>query len=104
VLACAASVALSACGDCEKAAAEAEAFLADEANQRCQSDADCVVVHTGCASVKGSYCGQVGLNRTAAKSEAWQELSEFDGCADSCTQCAAALVVQCGDNGLCWEP
>ena len=79
-------------------------FIRDPDNQACSSDADCVVVHVGCAEVDGAMCAQVGMSRTAAESSEWAELVEEanDSCGNECAKCGALLGVTCGD-GLCFR-
>jgi hypothetical protein len=78
----------------------AVAFI--EANQSCETDADCVVVSDSCGELPGGYCGQLSINRAGSESAKWRSLSrELSDCApDSCAVCAAALVPTCTDN-LC---
>lgn len=96
---------LAACGDCHDNDAAADAFLAARENRVCATDADCVVVNTGCAELERSFCGQALLSAEAAKSSRWRELQEqISDCSDSgCAICAAALIPSCSD-GLCGKP
>lgn len=95
---------LSGCGDCSDEAKAASAFLEDRANLTCQTDADCVVVSTGCARPARSLCGQAALSKAAANSEKWQHLqSDLTNCESNCDVCAAALLPKCSE-GFCGGP
>lgn len=101
LLACSAEVDPQACAN---AAQQVDEFVEEADNQRCQADADCVVVVVSCAPLKTAYCGQVGMSREAYESARWQELDTALGsCSTSCEECLAALTAQCRD-GLCYEP
>ena len=94
------------CGeDCSDEAAAARQFLETPANLSCASSDDCVVVGTGCEEFPKSFCGQVQLNRQAAESSRWRELSnDLSSChSDTCAQCLARLLPQCID-GFCGGP
>lgn len=93
---------LAACGDCHDNDKAADAFLAAPENRVCTTNADCVVVNTGCAELERSFCGQALLSAEAAKSSRWRELEEqISDCAESnCAICGAALIPTCSD-GLC---
>ncbi len=94
-------VATAGCSDCSSEQAEVKEFL--EANRACQVDDDCVVVHTGCRDYAGGHCSQAAINRQAASSSDWKELSQdlYD-CeeAEECVHCRAALVPAC-NAGVC---
>lgn len=96
---------LVACGDCHDNDKAADAFLAAPENRSCQTDADCVVVNTGCAELERSFCGQATLSAEAAESSRWRELHEqISDCADdTCAICTALLVATC-NAGLCGRP
>jgi hypothetical protein len=93
---------LVACGgDCADEIAAAGEFL--QANQTCASDADCVVVQTGCHTYDelGGGCGQASLSRDAANTAEWRRLNEaLLECKTEGSQCMAQLVPRCGD-GVC---
>ena len=100
-----AALSLAACGDCHDNDAAANDFLAAPENRACQSDADCVVVSTGCAELERSFCGQATLSAEAAKSSRWRELEgQIADCnGTNCAICGAALIPTC-TNGLCGRP
>jgi hypothetical protein len=88
------------CGDdCSDAIAAGKEFLDDPANLTCQSNEDCQVVSTGCHTYARGICGQAQLNRDAAASSKWKTIQAgLDDCdMPGCSQCDAALVVQCAD-------
>lgn len=96
--------ALGGCSNCDDEVAAANSFLEDPTNLVCQSDEDCAVVPTGCAEPWRSSCGQAVLNRDAAASGKWQQISDgLADCAGSCAQCLAALLPQCSE-GFCGGP
>lgn len=92
-------------GCCEQSRENAEAFLRDPANQRCEVDADCVAVSTRCNELEGSLCHRVAMSREAASSSEWAEIErELGACqVGKCTTCAAALEPAC-NAGLCSRP
>jgi len=95
---------LAACGDCSDEIDAARSFLDTPANLSCQTDADCVVVSTGCETFARGICAQSQLNRGAAVSAKWQRLSQgLKDCTNECAQCAAALIVKC-NGGFCGGP
>ena len=92
---------LNACGDCSDEIEAGKAYLDDPANLACASDADCMAVTTGCHTFERGKCGHANLNKSAAASKQWSELSaDLHGCEDSCPGCLALLVPQCSD-GFC---
>lgn len=96
-------VVLAGCGNCSDEIAEANQFLAEPANLACQSKEDCAVVSTGCADVSRAFCGQASLNREAAASKKWQQISNgLTECDSSCAQCGALLVPTCS-QGSCGD-
>jgi hypothetical protein len=93
---------LVACGDCHDDDAAADAFLAAPENRVCQTADDCVVVSTGCAKLKQSFCGQALLSAEAAASPRWRELhGAASDCAEGeCAICGAAILRSC-EGGFC---
>ena len=95
---------LGACADCDDEVEAVDTFLEDPANRECQSDADCVVVGTGCHQYRLSHCAQSLLNRAVAESNKWQKLSsDIRECEGTCTTCGALLVPTCTE-GFCGGP
>src|SRR5687767_5167015 len=91
----------SGCSDCSSEQAEVREFL--EASRACQVDDDCVVVHTGCHDYVGGHCSQAAIDRQAASSSKWKELSqELSDCeeGDECVHCLALLNPAC-NAGSC---
>jgi hypothetical protein len=76
-----------------------------EANQSCETDADCRVVSDFCEELPGGWCGQLVMNRQGVESAEWKAVSaELKDCGPSeCTQCLGALVPTCS-NGSCGGP
>jgi hypothetical protein len=76
-----------------------------EANQSCETDADCRVVSDFCEELPGGWCGQLVMNRQGTESAEWKAVSaELKDCGPSeCTQCLGALVPTCS-NGSCGSP
>lgn len=98
------AAALWGCGNCEDEEQKATAFLGRPQNLACATTDDCVVVQTGCANPKRSFCGQAQLNRDAASSTEWRELeADLSNCESSCSQCAALLIASC-QQGSCGGP
>lgn len=96
--------ALVGCGNCDDEVAAANSFLVAPENLACQSHEDCVVVGTGCAETARSFCGQAALNRDAAASGKWQQISDgLVDCDESCDQCQAELSPRCS-GGFCGGP
>ena len=95
---------LTACGNCDAAAEEADAFVRQAKNQECATDDDCVVVGSNCSPMETTDCGQVAMSASAATSDEWKSIEEgLDACDQSCTVCLAQLIPSC-DNGYCREP
>lgn len=98
------AITLSACGDCQSTAADADAFVRDASNQECSVDADCVVVSTRCSDMETTYCNQVALSRDASESEEWASIAnELIACDSGCTVCLAELTPNCA-AGYCRAP
>jgi hypothetical protein len=94
---------LLSCGDCNFERKRAEAFLADDANQHCEKDADCTAATVNCLELESAFCGQVAMSRKAEQSPRWQDIrDELADClgADSCSTCGALLVPTCS-KGSC---
>ncbi len=101
LLACAGT--LLSCSDCKFERKRVEAFLADDANFKCETDADCDTAAVGCLDIDGEFCGQIGMSKRASTSREWQEVrTDLADCLaiDTCTTCNAALLPRC-NNGSC---
>jgi hypothetical protein len=98
------TVALAGCanGGCDEEIDAMGMFLNDPAHLSCKSDADCVVVGTGCHTFDRGLCSQAELNTEASRSSAWQKLSrDLADCeSGECSRCLALLLPGC-DNGFC---
>ncbi|RYZ08257.1 MAG: hypothetical protein EOO73_09350 [Myxococcales bacterium] len=91
--------------DCEDEIAAAQAFLSSEANLACESDADCVVVSTGCHTFEGGVCSQAYLSRRAANGTQWASITaDLEECEGDCTVCDAALAPAQCVSGRCAAP
>ena len=92
-----AALALLGCesGCDEEAIDRAVAFI--DANQACETDDDCTVVHDFCAEIPGGFCGQIAMSEQGAESGAWKAIErELSDCApSSCEVCLAGLVPTC---------
>jgi hypothetical protein len=92
---------VAGCGDCSEEMDAAEAFLSDRENLVCTTNADCVVVSTGCYTARRGLCEQAQLSRDAAATSRWKRIqSDLESCEDSCDRCGAALAANCTD-GFC---
>lgn len=93
--------ALVGCSNCDDEVAAAKSFLEEPTNLVCKSDEDCAAVPTGCAEAARSFCGQAALNRDAAASAKWQQISDsLADCDGTCDQCDGLLLAQCSE-GFC---
>ena len=93
------------CKDCQDEKDAMEAFLAEPSHLTCESDADCTVVSVGCTQVRGAFCAQMPLNKSAAASSGWKNVRSAAGDCDgeSCVICDAALIPEC-KQGFCGGP
>lgn len=95
---------LSACGNCKGSAEDADTFVRQAKNQKCDVDEDCVVVISNCSPMKTTFCGQVEMSASAAKSDEWKDIEKgMDACDPECSVCLGALISGC-ESGYCRAP